>query len=246
MKTKSLHFIALSLIVMLRAPYCSGQSNAVFYGASSNSLGVAFVDTTLSASAKSAIVSDLQLCLREWGKQMQFRLGADDPAFVAHLYNPDLCPNYPENLDFPNHVINSPNGLALQIPKALSDAYTNAFAFATANSNIVAAAYEFVAFVSSSNFVSLSSNVLPNYILDKNTTSNEIVADAQANISQLRHQTYYPPSVLGFEYSEIGPSSTNLWLRVPCSSPSGSGWVEWSPFAAVWHEGKWKFGFGYE
>jgi len=132
--------------------------------------------------------------------------------------------------------------LALHIPKKLSDAYTNAFAFAAANSNIVAAAYEFVAFVSSSNFVTISSNDLPDYVLQKNTTTNEIIADAQETISELRHQTYYPPSILGFKYLEFGPSPTNLWLLVPCSSPLSYGDTkEWSPFPAVWHDGKWKF-----
>lgn len=90
---------------------------------------------------------------------------------------------------------------ALQISNALSDAYTNAFAFASANSNIVAAAYEFVTFVSSTNFVAISSNALPNYLVQKGVTTNEISVDAQETISELRHQTYYPPGTRGFQYS---------------------------------------------
>jgi hypothetical protein len=174
--------ITVFVVAMPCAPYCVGQTNVLFYGTNASSIGVSFVDTNLSASAKTSIVADLQLCLQAWGKGTQFRLGADDPAFVAHLYNPKITPYYPETIDFPDNVVsNGTAGFALQVPKTLSDAYTNAFAFATANSNIVDAAYEFVAFVSSSNFVAISSNALPNYILQKNTTTNESIADAQAH-----------------------------------------------------------------
>jgi len=242
MKANSLLWLAFGVTVFLTT-CCFGQSNVVFYGVNTNAIGILFVDTNLSASAKTSIVADLQLCLQAWGKGTQFRLGADDPVFVAHLYNPKITPYYPETIDFPDNVVsNGTAGFALQIPKTLSDAYTNAFAFAAANSNIVAAAYEFVAFVSSSNFVAISSNDLPNYVLQKNTTTNEIIADASEIISDLRHQTYYPPSILGFKYLEFGPSPTNLWMLVPCSSPlSYSDRKEWSPFPAVWHDGKWKF-----
>ena len=242
MKTKNFFLASSLLTAILAAPNCIGQSNVIFYGANTNAIAVTFVDTNLSSSAKISIVSDLQLCLQEWGKGTQFRLGADDPAFVAHLYNPDITPYYQEGTEFPNDVINGPTGYALHIPKSLSDAYTNAFVFAAANSNIVAAAYEFVAFVSSTNFVSISPNTLPNYLVQKGVTTNEIIADAQETISELRHQTFYPPSILGFQYSDRGPSATNLWMRVPCSiNLSYIDAKGWHFFSAVWHDGKWKF-----
>jgi len=126
-------------------------------------------------------------------------------------------------------VSSGATGLALHIPKKLSDAYTNAFAFAAANSNAVAAAYEFVAFVSSTNFPGISSNALPNYIMfkkalpDANAESNAIVNLAPQIMSDLCDQTYYPPSILGFTYSSDGPAATNLWMQVPESSPSAGG-----------------------
>lgn len=244
MKTTSFHSHVLSVIAMFCVSCCIGQTNVVFYGTNTNTIAVSFVDTNLSASAKSGIVSDLQLCLHEWGKKtyLSLSLGADEPGLVGYLERPSVSPHYPENIEFPEGVTNTPSGLALQIPRSLSDVYTNAFAFAAANSNIVAAAYEFVAFVSSSNFISLSSNALPNYVMQKNVSTNEIIADAQAIISGLRHQTYYMPSILGFKYLEIGPSATNLWMLVPCSSPlSYSDAKEWSGYPAIWHNGKWRF-----
>ena len=165
MTNKILHF-AVFVITMLRVSHCIGQSNVVFYGADTNAIAVTFVDTNLSASAQASIVADLQLCLQYWGRRTEFRIGADDPAFAAHLYNPKRNPYYPETIDFPDNVVtNGTTGFALQTTKKLSDAYTNAIAFTAANSNIIAAAYEFVAFVSSSNFTAISSNSLPNYLL---------------------------------------------------------------------------------
>ncbi len=231
----------LFVSVLLLVNQCHGQSNVVHYGVSSNSISVSFVDTNLSVSAKASIVADLQICLSEWGKG-ELRLW-NEGDYVGYIDNPTRCPHYPEDMEFPEKVVsNGVSGLALHIPKNLSDAYTNAFAFAAANSNIVAAAYEFVAFVSSSNFVAISSNDLPNYVLQKNTTTNEIIADAQETISELRCQTFYPPSILGFQYSAEGPAATNLWVLVPCSIPlrymDEKGW---NAFPAIWHDNKWKF-----
>ena len=241
---------ALTVLIaaMLCACHCYGQSNVVYYGVNSNAISLAFVDTNLSESAKSAITADLRMCLSEWGKTSEFDLGPYEPGVIGYLYNPDKSPHYPENIRFPRKLVtNGASDLALQIPKTLSDAYTNAFAFAAANSNIVAAAYEFVAFVSSTNFPGISSNALPNYIMfknalpDANAESNAIVNLAPQIMSDLCDQTYYPPSILGFTYSSDGPAATNLWMQVPESSPSSGGDKDWGNVTVLWHENKWRF-----
>jgi len=242
MKTMPFLFTGIIAIFMYSYPLCFGQSNVVFYGVNTNTIAVSFADTNLSVSAQAAIVSDLQLCLQQWGKGSQFRLGADDPSFVAHLYNPDVTPYYPETINFPDNVVsNGTSGLALQVPKSLSDAYTNAFAFAAANSNIVAAAYEFVQFVSSTNFYSVTSNQISNYILFNQATPQLYQLGFSDITNSLRYSKYYPPSVLGFYYNAVGPAPTNLWIRVPSSSNPYGGVIEWSPSPAIWHDGKWKF-----
>ena len=242
MKTKSVLVAA-----MLCACYCAGQSNIVYYGVHSNAISLAFADTNLSESAQSAITADLRICLSEWGKRSELYMRNKGES-IGYLYNFKSSPHYPEDISFPREIVsNGVSGLALQIPKALSDAYTNAFAFADANSNIVAAAYEFVAFISSSNFVSLSSNALPNYILFKNkysetiTESNEIVRLASQIIPGLCYQTFYTPSVLGFYYSPEGPSASNLWLNIPSSTLPSNNMMEWSGYSVLWHNGKWVF-----
>ena len=241
MKVNTISFTILFASALLQICPCVGQSNFVYYGVATNSMSVAFADTNLSVSVCTSIVADLQICLQAWGKQSELDLGAYELGLVGHLYNPDKCPHYPEGIRFPRNLITNQTGaLALKIPKTLSDAYTNAFAFAAANSNIVAAAYEFVAFVSSTNFVSISSNALPSYVVQKIMSTNDIIETAHEIISDLRKQTYYPPSLLGYYYSPKGPSASNLWLSVPCSTHSPLG-TDWHPFPALWHEGKWRF-----
>ncbi|HOE62110.1 MAG TPA: hypothetical protein PK576_10780, partial [Kiritimatiellia bacterium] len=132
-KTVSLSVLFVS--VLLQVDLCYGQSNVVYYGANSNAISLAFADTNLSESAKSAITADLRVCLSEWGKgELRMRIKGDS---VGYIDNPTHCPHYPEDIEFPENVVPSgAAGLALHIPKKLSDAYTNAFAFAAANSNI--------------------------------------------------------------------------------------------------------------
>jgi len=250
---------ALLTVATFCATVCCAQSNVVYYGASSNALNVVFVDTNLSVKAKSAIVADLRICLSsEWGKEGEqffwnqqelllrdkgdLRFGGKDS--VGYLSFVKRSPHYPEDIKFPRNVVsNETVGIALQITKELSDAYTNAFAFAVANSNTVKAAHEFVAFVSSPAFANVAPADLPNYFLSKKVTPEEIIANAPELMDALKYSTYYPPSVLGFTKSPVGPAASNLWLDVPSSSTTRSGYKEWSGLPAVWHEGKWKFSF---
>lgn len=248
MKSQSLIGI-ITVATSLLAQYCVGQTNVVFFGTNMSSLEVSFVDTNLSPSAKTSIVADLQLCLQEWGKRSELDLGPYEPGVVGYLYNFKHSPHYPEELEFPRRIItNSVPGMALQIPKALSDAYTNAFAFAAANSNAVAAAYEFVAFVSSSNFASsVTSNTICNYILVKDAT-NEYYRDEFSGIVKgvFQYPKYYPPSLLGFYWSTNGPGTNNLCVRLPAKTNPGYGANEWDGFPAVWHDNNWKVCIGYE
>ena len=241
MKTKI--SLILSATVIGLALACHGQGYTLHF--STNTVGVVFVDQTLSDATKSFIVSDMQVCAQHWGAEALLRL-REKAESAGYVYYGSPCPSYPDGIDFPKNIVsNGLTNLALQIPKSLSDAYTNAMVFASANSNAVNAAYQFVAFVSSTNFASIPSSQMSNYVLFKNVSPNYYVDNFPRILSDLQCQTYYPPSVLGFYYSAKGPAATNLWLYVPCSSDAGLGldWKEWSSLPAVWHDGKWKFSF---
>ena len=235
---------ATLVTLALCSAVCFGQSNVVYYGANSNALNVTFADVTLTAAAKSNIVADLRICLSEWGKEAELRLW-DDEDTAGYLYIASTSPHYLRDIEFPEDIVETPNGMALLITKELSDTYTNAFVFAAANAKAFAAANAFVAFVSSTNFANIPPQKLPDYLLCKDETPAQIIARAKDNIAELGHQTYYPPSVLGFRRIPLGPgifSNSNLWMRIPCSSPVGN-WKNWSGYPAIWHKGKWKFCF---
>jgi hypothetical protein len=57
-----------SILCLLLSWTSHAQTNIVYYGSESNTLGVVFADTNLSISVQSAITDDLNLCLRDWGR----------------------------------------------------------------------------------------------------------------------------------------------------------------------------------
>lgn len=248
MKTQSFMHAVLLTVSLFYTSYSLGQSNVVFYGTNASSIRVSFVDTNLSASTQSAIVSDLQVCLHEWGKRTELILGADEPDLAGYLYNFKTNPHYPEDIAFPEGVTNTPAGLALQIPKVLSDAYTNAFAFAAANSNAVAAAYEFVAYVTGSNFLStVTSNTIHNYLLVKGMPCAYYQSEFEGIVEGLlQYPKYCPPSLLGFYCSPNGPGPSNLYFILPAKTNPGYGYDEWHSFPTIWHDNRWKICLGYE
>jgi len=232
MTTKQAFFCASILGTAL----CHGQGNIVYYGVNSNALNVVFEDTNLSVSNQTLIVADLNRCLQSgWGKEMEFKMGNDDPAFVAHLFNWSRSPYYDP---FPKNIINTPDGHALHISQGISDAYIDRLAFAAAHSNIVAAAYEFVAFVNSTNFPSIPANDMPNYLVPKNLSDAEMIASAQNLITALT-STYDPPSILSFGYREFefGSATSNLFTALPKSTSFGF----FNSVPAIWHDERWKF-----
>ena len=236
----SFHLAPLAAIA-LSTTICTGQSNVVFYGTdSTNMLNVTFEDTGLSVYEKSAITADLRICLRNWGKEGEVRL-QDNEGFAGYLYIGTTCPHYPEEMNFPNNIVDSPNGLALQVPKALSDAYTNAFVFVAANAKKVKAAYEFASFIASTNFNNITPNQLSHYIHYNKLPQKGYIVGFSEIMSDLREQAYYLPSVLSFHYSAEGPDKKNLWMYLPASSPlSYHDSLGWNPFPVLWHDGKWK------
>ena len=228
-----------TLIIALSG-HLLGFGQPYFLQWQTNSINVAFADEGLPDSLKKSIVADLSLCFQGWAANAEIMLREKGES-AGYMDYGTHNPYYRDGVVFPKNIItNSSGGIALQIPKTLSDTYTNAFAFADANSNIVAAAYEFVAFVSSTNFLSVTSNQIANYFLFNQATPQLYQLAFHDLTNSVHGSSYYPPSVLGFHYSPEGPAPTNLWLYIPSSSPV-CGYIEWGPVTAIWHDGKWKF-----
>jgi len=231
MTTKQSFFYA----AILGASLCHAQSNVVYYDVNSNALDVVFEDTNLSVSNQTLIVADLNLCLKEWGKKaiLYFRDKGDS---IGYLYIPQRFFVFHF---VPDKIVATPNGHALQIPQVLSNTYTNRFAFAAAHSNQVAAAYEFVTFVSSPAFLNIPAQDLPHYYLSKTASDAEIIARAQDIISEYASYAYFPPSIFCFDYAKVGPgpATTNLLMTIP-SRTEHERWI-YTP--VIWHDERWKF-----
>jgi len=222
------------------ASLCRAQTNIVYYGANTNALNVVFEDTNLSVSNQTLIVTDLNICLQsEWGKKIKiyFRNKEDTIGYFDFI-NRDVYYR-----GFPRDIVATPSGPALHIPQWLSNAYTNSFAFTAAHSNIVATAYEFVAFLNSTNFPNIQANDWPNYYFAKNTTDAELIADAPRSIWGLAEFTYYPPSIRSFGYmkSKAEPGSEWFVMTIPFSYFPFDGIMSSSATPAIWHDGRWKF-----
>jgi len=226
------------LAIILTAFLSRAQTNIVYYGAETNALNVVFADTTLSVSNQTLIVADLNLCLQSgWGKEIKLGMGHDDPAFVAHLSYSWQCPHYDP---FPEDIVATPNGHALQITQELSDAYTNDFAWAWAasHSNIVVAGYAFVEFLSSTNFPNIQANDWPNYYLVPNKTDAELIAIAHHHISAFSKYTFYPPSIRGFGTYEFAaePGIEYVIMMIPNSHTP----YFYGTTFAIYHDERWK------
>lgn len=229
--------LTLTLLCRLSS---SAISNTIYYGVSSNALNIVFEDNNLPKTNKSMIVTDIQRCLLEWGKNSEMRLREKEDS-IGYFYNSDECPSYPGNIKFPKDIVLASAGKqALLVSQKLSDFYTNAFVFASVNSNIVTAGYQFVSFMSSTNFNKVTPENISNYVYYNEAPPLLYQVSFTDITNNLCYPTYYPPSLLGFYYSPKGPAATNLWMLVPGSTKM-FGNTEWSSFPAIWHDNRWKF-----
>ena len=240
------------IFILFYCTICFAQTQTLNIG--TNTIGVIFANKTLMQNQYDKIVADMQTCVgTQWGKKAKIDMYSKyhielysniliKSNFVACINGIDRTSFYPEKYEFPrNLVTNNVGALCLYIPEELCNAYTNAFAFAVANSNIVAAAYDFASFIASSNFVTtVSSNQISNYFWSKKYPP-EIYLEKSDEIKQgiFTDFTYYTPSVLGFYYENTRSNETNLWCVIPASSEEYT-YTMFEPTGAIWHDGKWK------
>ena len=228
----------LCIAAILGASLCHAQTNIVYYGANTNALNVVFEDTALSASNQTLIVADLNVCLQSgWGRQAELYL-RDKEDTIGYLYTEES----PYYRGFPRDIVATPGGPALHIPQWLSNAYTNSFAFTAAHSNIVAAAYAFVAFAVSPDFANLPGSEVLNYYfaVPARDLSN---GNDQKAIADLASYDYEPPSIRSFGYmkSKTDPGSEWFIMTIPVSYSPYGGIMMTRSTPAIWHDERWKF-----
>ena len=211
-----------------------------------NTLGIIFVDDTLSLLQKEAIVADMQMCVdNPWGDRADVYTYAEwniksevigDVSFGTETYAYKGL-NYPRNI-----YTNNAGVYSLKVPQTLSDAYTNAFVFAAANSNIVAAASEFVSFIAYSNMVeNVSSNTIINYVHVSGVSSDKYELAFEGIMEEyFDHMIYYPPSILGFFYDGTATNVSNIKMRLLRADLMNGSYFEFDDKNAIWIDNRWK------
>jgi len=230
--------VLLYIILGAFLSHAQTPNHTLYYGANSNTLGVAFADTTLSISNQTLIVADLNKCLQSgWGQRAEFGMENNDPTFDAHLSYPDQSPFYEP---FPDDIVATPNGHALRVSEEVSDDYTDFFAFFATNANIVATGHAFVEFLNSTNFPAIQANDIPQYYLARYKTDVELIANARGFFASYTNSIYYTPSILNFNYAEFStmPGTNYFYMAIPDASLERSNSFSKTP--AIWHDGRWK------
>ena len=233
-----------SLLIVFCAVICCAQNTSLTFG--TNTLQVSFVDKLLSQDQKDKIISDMQNCINNpWGQKAKINKYLDwqiDSDEVGQIWFKTESVCYYNNIHFPERIYTNNTGeISVRVSKMLSDAYTNAFVFANANSNIVSSAYEFVSFITYSNMVAnVSSNQISNYIHFDNVESDQYVKHFKSLMETFFEESeYYPPSILGFYYDGTPTNATNIKMQILVANRVTT-YYEFHPMEAIWHDNRWK------
>lgn len=203
-----------------------------------------FEDSNLSISNQHRIVDDL-IMIRDFGVISEIEHDPHD-SYDGYICdnNLDGHPYFDPELEFPRRfkIINSTN--ALVIPRKLSNAYTNAFAFLDSNTNMFLSAHLFVEAFASNRLDAIPSNHVYRLVYHPNTSTEEYELMRDRIVRELKCQTYGYPSALSFH--KTGPGTNGFphaatWMRVPAlwrSSFYNKNVISF--FHAFWYDGMWR------
>lgn len=211
----------------------------VYYGKNSQRIKVEFADAHLSDANKSAIVKDLNSCLKKMSRKVQpFSGHRSNILKGAEAYTRIL--NFHPYFNPRADVRVTPDGQGLEISQTFSDTYTNAFAFAAAHSEMVAAGYRFVDFISSPNFSKISPDELQDYVVVDHMPDEQIRRQASQIISHLSSRfDYLPPSILSFQYRRMSTDHLRSDFNMQIPYLFADGYIQ-GIYQAIWRDGKWK------
>jgi hypothetical protein len=231
MKTKLAFFLTL----------LSSAVSAYDLQIGTNHFDMAFETSFISTTLKDFIFNDIQRCYAAYGTNAE--ITPYERGGYAYYIQADVAegPYATSQVELPGDIVtNSVGQLALRVPAGLISKYAEAYVFKTNNLAKVQAADDFVDFLGSADFPNISSNAVKNYILYDLTNDNLYAEMAAEIIQEGFSNTYYRPSILGFEFaSNYGPPGTNLLVRIP-SHTKGKPSPTYDFFPAIWHDGRWK------
>lgn len=203
-----------------------------------------FEDPGLSVSNRHRVADDIVM-IRNFGVSSEIKFDSID-GFDGYIYddNIDDPPYFDPGLEFPRYfkTINSTN--ALFIPRKLSDAYTNAFAFLDSDTNMFLSAHLFVEAFASNRLESIPSNQIYRLVYYPNASLQRYELKRDRIVNDLKCQTYGHPSALSFH--QTGPGTNGFphaatWMRVPTLWRSSFYNKEViSIFHAFWYDGMWR------
>lgn len=193
-----------------------------------------FEDGTLAENERVRIASDVAA------------LWEDQPGSVVQsggegrerLFNDSVWASpYQNGMDVPERIVDVGTNRCLLVSKAVSDTYREAFAFAAARTNEIAALAGFVAALQPSALSNATPAQVSSLLFGE---SNFDAAAASRIVADLSEVQFGRPSLLGFRIAtggELHVSPGALLLALPCHIRSSGRWEIWP---ATWLDGHWQ------
>jgi hypothetical protein len=202
-----------------------------------NSFDVVFEAKNIAPATQSRIVDDINLCRQLWTNSVLY---LDYNEFDSSISDWDVIfKPYFNDMRVPRDLVtNSTGSWSLFVSKQVSDAYLEAFEFANANSNIIAAAWSFANMVSNTNIICNTRAELFEYALVSPNMNINLPGWFSSSFTELEHS---PPSVMAFGYivkelEAVPGVSSNLFMRLQYRSTDNI-----DQHMCIWHDEKWKF-----
>ena len=201
-----------------------------------------FEDDALSHTNKLRIADDIILTRSCWSNSVIESTSV--VGFNGHIEDSGVdSPYVGSNITFPSFFTSHGTNNCLFIPRSLSQAYTNAFAFVDTNTNMYASAMRFVDLMVSGEYEQMPSNEFHKIIYQKGITPVQTSEHRAEIVAELKDQKFIRPSLLGIS----PPPSADFYSRdveaimvFPAIFWSGySRRFVIYDFCAIWHDGMW-------
>lgn len=222
-----------ALFVLLLATIASADSVASVTVAG-RTFPISFEDPTLTDFERARIASDVAALWEDQPESVvQQGAGGAERLFIDSMW----ATPYANNMEPPNRIAQEGTNRLLRVDRSVSSAYRQAFRFADAHTNEVAALAAFIDALSASALSNATPASLSPLLLNETVESQE---DCQRIVGELLETHFCRPSLLGIhtasDPSSCVPAGTLLSL-IPCHDRATGHWDLWG---AAWLDGRWQ------